>query len=558
MFKKLAKRFQGKESKHPFGTPENLDQLIEKLTTGDVSHELVDVDDWLVAMEDHLAQVGAAAAIAATLRLDLLARPGADLLLENYLCPNSREYLSETVWLALEHHSRHLQSACRVCLSIAPEKDESTSARNRRARLLAVGLRSWAVHKKVLRFRYRVTDSKYWRDGHELLKADAGRLNYDLIRVQRSEPDTTAMHEYLVGLYFELLPWGNFLPQQLEAVDRFLQRQKLEIAAQASPESNYCIDMEAPNGPQRHGKNTFAGGTGMRYFSTKRLRAAALRSAVDFAKGGHYPEWLGGLTITPEDAIAAMNLLAVHWAPTPPKRECERNAAATHLLVVFGYALARRMVAYSRLARERISLNYQSTDFNHLFELRFGGRVGADHTPVSKEALPEESLDPLEILQQLELAGDKAQMETWRQIDVSKTGIGASPPNFRARHRIGAMIAYREEAKFEWRLAIIRRLGRAKVDGHTGRPSVGLETMPWPSLCALARQVGAENAGDGNLWGDAILVKKDVPQIILPAEHFVAQREFDVRSHEGLWRIRLVKLIERGVDFDHIEFERVS
>lgn len=558
MFKKLARKLQGKESKHPFGTPENLERLIEKLTTGDVSHELVDVDDWLVAMEDHVRQAGAVAAIAATLRLDLLARRGADLLLDGYLTPKRREYQSETVWLALEHHSRQLLSACRACLSMPPGKDDSASERSRRARLLAVGLRSWALRKKLLRFRYRAPDSEYWHDGHELLKVDGGKLNNDLVRVQGDEPATTVMREYLIGVYFEFVPVGNLLPQQLEAADRFLRRQKLEFAMEASQSSNYHIDLDEAVGPQRQSENPAAGTPGMRHFSTERVRAVALRYAADFAAGANHPEWLGGLTIAPEAVTSVLQILATYWAPTPPKREHARVAEATHLRVVFGYALARRMVAYSRLAREGTSVSYQSTDFNHLFELRFGGRVEVGDSQVVKEVVPEEALDQLQILQRLEVGGDGAQMETWRQIDVSEGGVGASPPHFVSRHRVGAMIAFREEQSFEWRLAIIRRLGRVKLDGRAGLPSVGLETMPWPSLCALARQVGVEFTGDGSLWGDAILLARDVSQIILPVESFVARREFEVRSHEGLWRVCLTALIERGIDFDHIEFQRIT
>ena len=367
------------------------------------------------------------------------------------------------------------------------------------------------------------------------------------------------MQEYLVGLYFDFAPAGNLSPQQLEVTERFLRGQKLDMPAQLSPSSNYQIDMDTTLGPQRITKNTTSGKPGMRYCSTERLRAAALRFADDLAQGGRHPDWLDGLAITHEEVITALQLLAVYWAPTPPIRECERIAKETHLQVVFGYTLARRMVAFSRLARERISLSYQSTDFNHLFELRFGGRVETDHTRAIEEVVPEEAPDPLQILRRLELGGDKAQMETWRQTDVSESGIGALPPHLMTRHRVGAMIAFRYDDAFEWRLAIIRRLGRIKIDGIAGRPSAGLETLAWPSLCALARQTGrVDDADSGNLWGDAIVLAHDVAQIILPVESFVAGREFDVRSHEGLWQIRLSSLIERGVDFDHIEFQRIS
>jgi hypothetical protein len=127
------------------------------------------------------------------------------------------------------------------------------------------------------------------------------------------------------------------------------------------------------------------------------------------------------------------------------------------------------------------------------------------------------------------------------------------------RHRVGGLIAFRDEEELDWRIAIIRRIGRATIDGRAGRPSIGLEVMPWPSMCALARHANKGfGTGEGNIWGDAILMAYDVTQIMLPADSFTAGGEMDVRSHEGLWKIRMSALIDSGADFDLIEFQRIS
>jgi hypothetical protein len=64
--------------------------------------------------------------------------------------------------------------------------------------------------------------------------------------------------------------------------------------------------------------------------------------------------------------------------------------------------------------------------------------------------------------------------------------------------------------------------------------------------------------GDGNPWGDAILMSFEATQIMLPPGSFAGGRELDVRSHEGLWRVRLSALIEQGADFELVEFQRIS
>ncbi len=560
MLKKFVDKLQGKKSRHPLGSKENVDALMASLSTGDPAHLLIDVDEWLSGMETHITKVGALGAIAACLQLDLISRPAANQFLENFLTPQRREYQSETTWLALDTHAMHLQNACRICLTSPPAKDETPSDRNKRVRLLAVGLRSWSLRKKLLRFRYRSPDGAFWHDGHELLRLVSAKLHHERCLILREDSDTTPLHEYLVGLYFEFVPVGNLRPDQLEVIDRFIRSQMLEFTTQANASTNHHIDLAAAIGPQRHVESAVQGGSGMRYCTTVRLRSEAMQQATTIKKTRQQAEWLAGLPIDAADVTSALLLLAMYWAPTPPQREHARSHDGSSLHVMFGYNLARRMVACSHFAREGISLEYESANFNSIFEeQRFGGQVNGHEVPVTELEQPTEPVDPLDTLRRLELAGDKAQMETWRQIDESARGVGASPPRLLVRHRVGGLIAFRDEEELDWRLAIIRRIGRATVDGRAGRPSIGLETLPWPSLCALARQTDRGfGTGEGNIWGDAVLMAYDKTQIMLPADSFVSGRELDVRSHEGLWRIRMSALIESGADFDLIEFQRIS
>ena len=112
----------------------------------------------------------------------------------------------------------------------------------------------------------------------------------------------------------------------------------------------------------------------------------------------------------------------------------------------------------------------------------------------------------------------------------------------------------------DWRLGLIRRIGRDAAN----RPSVGIETLAWPSICALAKPVGEESAwtraadGGGHGWSDAIIVSQEGKELILPAGAYVDQIEVDVRSEVGRWRLRLESLLDRGPDYDRIEFTRIS
>jgi hypothetical protein len=168
-------------------------------------------------------------------------------------------------------------------------------------------------------------------------------------------------------------------------------------------------------------------------------------------------------------------------------------------------------------------------------------------------------MSPIEILRKLETGGDQAQMESWTQVDCSATGFGAVVPAVLPRHRIGLLICFREADGMDWRMGLIRRIGRDAAN----RPAIGIETLAWPSICALAKPVGEESGwtraadGGGHGWSDAIIVDEAGRELILPAGAFDADIKVDIRSEAGLWRLRLESLLDRGPDYDRIEFTRI-
>ncbi|MBK9351359.1 MAG: hypothetical protein IPN05_14740 [Sulfuritalea sp.] len=138
---------------------------------------------------------------------------------------------------------------------------------------------------------------------------------------------------------------------------------------------------------------------------------------------------------------------------------------------------------------------------------RFGSVTPNDEGPgqVNNAQAGEEVLTPLQILRKLETGGDEAQMEHWTQVDGSESGIGFIVPAVLPRHRIGVLLCFRETDGMDWRMGVIRRIGRDAAN----RPSVGIETLAWPSICALAKPCGQESAwtkvadGGGHGWSDA-------------------------------------------------------
>lgn len=565
MFNKFLLRFQdNKASDHPWASDASLNALMADIPQSDPRRLLFDVDESLAGLDAAVAEIGPKLALRAVARLDQFARPSAELLLTRYLSVGERDYLADSVWTALDTHAAHLfrcyRSFLNASIELATDDDKL-----RTVRCAARALMAWALRKKLQRFRYRTPGAELWQEAHDLLQI-LNRLGLLKTRVApyRNDTESTPLGEYLIGLYLEFVPVGNVVPQQLEFAERFLRAcDGLDLSSQPDELSTDRIDLAAALGPQRL-KQGDQGGGSVRYCSVRKLRAAVLRLAAQVKKPHEAPAWLAQIPASSEQIESTVLILMSHWAHAPPTRSSERVSHAGDLRVVLGFGLARRMIVAAHFARMGRSFEYEGEIVTRMFdEDRFGTVAPEDE--VTKAAAvaarePAAAKTPIEILRRLESGGDQAQMEHWTQVDSSATGLGAVVPAVLPRHRIGLLICLREADGLDWRLGLIRRIGRDAAN----RPSIGVETLAWPSICALAKPVGEESAwtrvadGGGHGWSDAIIVGETVREVILPAGSFVADIEVDVRTETGLWRLRLESLLDRGPDYDRIEFTRIS
>jgi hypothetical protein len=567
VLKNLLSRFQEKSAPgHPLATDEGLNALMAETPESDPRRLLLDIDQWFSSMEEVAKEIGPALALRALARLDQFARPSARHLLVRFLTPTEREYQSEAAWTALDEHAA-LQYRCYRMfilpgLSMATDEDKVRMARCANRALMA-----WGLRKKLQHFRYRRPAPELWQDAHELL-AVLGKLG--LLKIvaapYRNEPDSTPLSEYLIGVYLEFAPMGNLVPQQMEFIDGVLRHGGgLELNSQATEYTSHVIDIAAAAGPRPYQSGPATGGS-LRYCSVSRLKAPMMRFAAQYRRPEGAPEWLGQCPASKAQVDAAIQILMAHWGGPPPKRGRARSARHNEMRVMLGFGLARRMVAAAHFARMGRSFKYEGNDFESISrqfdETRFGKvSIGDDDAQaVAADAEKVESQSPLQILRTLETGGDQALMEHWTQVDSSETGMGFVIPAVLPRHRIGMLICFRETDGMDWRMGVVRRIGR----DATNRPSVGIETLGWPSNCALAKPSGMESVwtkvadGGGHGWSDAIIVSLDGRELVLPAGTFFENLEIDLRGEFGQWRLRLEALLDRGPDYDRIRFSRIS
>lgn len=564
MFKKLLGRLQDKKSDHPLGSVANVEERIDDIPVVDPARLLFDTDEWLRDMGTHAAEIGLPQALLATRMLDEFGHAAQHELLTIYLTPERREYLVESVWSGLDVHAECLYNAYRLPFAGLHKPPEQSAEKKSLAVAAARALRAWAAHKKLLRLRYRSPLDSLWGTAHEFVRqlAQLELLQFSVVAYPY-EAATTPLREYLVGVYLELIPLGNLVPPQIELADRFIRSQEgFDFAARPGAGISHVIDLASAHGPRRVKEEQQPVGGALRFLGTARLRGALMKLAGALRKGEIAPEWLVSLPLRKDLVDAAILTLAMHWAPTPPSRISERVEQDEPLLAVFGFLMARRMVAASHFARMGRSLEYEGVDFEKMYNENRFGTVQVTPPPREGGAEPEPTIKhPLDILHRLELAGDKAQMESWVQVDSSSSGFGAVVPTILARHRIAGLVAVRYADGLEWRMGIVRRIGR----DNRNRPGIGIEALDWPSIIALARPRGAvskwtevADAGAGHGWIDAVIVSHRCDQVVLPGETFIENLEVDVRSEEGTWGIRLHKLLDRGPDYDRIEFQRID
>ena len=553
------------KSEHPLGSEENLAALLADMPVLDPTRTLQETGEWLDDFQRFAEEIDVRAMLRAALRLDDLAFAARQKLLERYFDSRHREHFSDMTWNDMERSARRALLAYHYCMEAVvnnPPKEGLDDDYTRDLKLAAIrSLKAWSLRKKLLRFRYRGPEAADWRQLHAILSL-AGRFGGATEAVLPYAEDAdklSPLQQYLVAVYLELAPLTNLAAEQIEVLDRLLaaNANALELLSAAGPGSTDKIDIAGSSGPLPMDKPV-AADVQWRYLSRPRLRPAMTKLAMGLRQAPLVPESLKTSGIGMDMLHRLINMLLLHWAEAPPHRAAERRPGHDMLKAVTGFELARRVIAYSDFARSGKSVDYEGTDYATLFERnRFGGRASlneSEETPA--QATEKKIANPLDVLERLELAGDKQMMESWTLADLSETGLGAIVPGLKTKYQIGSLVCLRYADGIEWHIGIVRRIGRDPA----GNVSIGLATLDWPSSSAHVKpvddNVSAWNAIEevGHGYVDAILVSSDSNQLVLPRGAFVAQLRLHLRSGDSLRQVCLAELVEAGSDFELVRF----
>ncbi len=529
------------------GTEQRVRSLLADLDVSSPLRTLKDIEERLTELAAIERSHGAATAQSAFVQLDQSGVGARAALLQKSLSALDPLSSGQVEWSALSSHAAELIAAHATFSAALIPLAQSEAERNRVARDAVSMLRTWALCKKLQHFRYQTPPAALWQQAHALLRLlMEHKLEQILVVPYPGESAVTPLREYLIGAYFECLPEGKLLPQQQEALDRFLRTcDRLAFTLVPETNSTHRIDLMATSGPKAR-KDGDASGSSIRFLSTVLPHEQLIKIADALANDRDIPKWLSSIALDVSVKETTFRTLAHHWSSRPPRRMAERHNASRELRVVIGFSGAYRMISASQELR---ALETEA-------DITQPARLTAD--------------SPLTLLQQIEATGkmpstlsleiDAAEIsiETWQRVDLSATGMSATLPALLPRHCVGALIAIRPVDDVNWQLGLIRRVGR----DATKHPVIGIEIIDDEASCAHANLIdheqvwseGVEAAG----WSNVIFLKKTGHDVLLPPGSFANGKLVRVTQDKRSWQIRLETLLDRGPDYDRARFSSVA
>lgn len=553
-------RLRREQAAHPLQTEKGLQDVLDGIPWHSPAAAVPEVGNWLQSVDELKGSSAAGDIVRAVRRLDEAAQ-GTLEACRHEMMGKAGEDIQEAPWLALAAYYEHLLAAYRLALDTSLEDPRLADNRNALALLAVRAMAALMARKLLLRLRYRHPDAEFWCAAHDLLALGRTRaLAHLRVTPYGGAEAATLLSEYLVGALLEVAPIENLTQPQMICAQRLIAHHRHGILFREEPGATvpYYVDIEGDQGPlraappgERPASARFVGVGKVGPYVFSLMKDAALRTDV--------PEAAADSGCGMEDYRQLLRTLSDHWLGHPPQRRHTRRKTDAELLAVNGFAQVRRMVAASCFARSGRRLSYKTyLEMMAHHSSRFG------HVRENAPQMPEDDLpvDKMATLQQLETAGDRELMEQWSLLDVSEQGFGAVLSHHRRWLRVGALVGFRPRGSADWRVGIVRRIGRS---GH-GRRAVGVEVLPGTPISVQYVPLdsnerspwGAVPEFMTSAWHDAILVSTVTRSMLVARGKYAPNRPVRVVFEGDFSYLRLLALVEQGKDFELVTYEEMA
>jgi len=539
---------------HPLTTEAGLRQLLDDATVGASNTVLRNLSEYLEDLLGLEASILPEARLRAVLQIDERAAEFLALAWDQLFPPPPQAPLPDDVWLTLATYYRLSSSAFMEALAAFPKESlDSSGNRKQFAQLTLRALQTRHSHEKLQRFRYRPGDAALWKSYTALYsQARKQGVNAAPLKSPEGGKEWTIQGALLRALMLEVAPLENLSPEQIECLDQLLARDVAMLVLRSVPDerSPFVFDAAAPtriNANRPASAEAIFFGPGLAYSDLQRMLSSLEKNKP--------ADWLEQAPGTPAQKIALFSLLRDNWSSTPPQRLTPRQSSEGKLNVVHGFTQVRRMIAAASFARSGQQLALYSSYQSRAKNLEdYFGSVAEEVTDDTTEPLP-----PLQVLETLELAGDRDQMEQWLVADSSSKGLGLIVPQQKRWLKIGSLLSFREKSSLQWEIAVIRRLGR----NAQGQRVAGLLLYPGlaepVSLRPLKEDECAKASRDSLAdFHDGILLSQEEHTLLLEAKLATAGDRLLLLAHGLRQTILIEEVLEQRDDFTLVRYQEES
>ena len=390
---------------------------------------------------------------------------------------------------------------------------------------------------------YRLAPPEDWRALHQLYaRAEALGVAEKPVKdyLNRDVYDTSPRTAYLRALLMGACNPNELGPRQLGFVAYLLERwaDKVELAKTPPKDDDglppFAVDLESGRGAERSDPQ----GGELRFLNVRRL-AKSLRNRVALLRKGESPARLAlGEDCVQPSCEQLLVFLYRQWCQQRPSRSVERTRAVdavqacTDIAAIHYYALGRVF----RAASDFKELSAKQHD-----EIETFGRV--------RSRTDEQAEDYGATREFL--------LEHWQLEDESTLGLRmqrrASHPGRRMAH--GQLVGVRPADARTFQLGQVRWITASdEGDLHCGVKL--LPGVPQPvALRALGVNVAEERYTQAFLL-DAVPALGAPGTLVASTGWYKPKRVVEVASEKPM-RVRLLEVLERGIDFERVTYERL-
>jgi hypothetical protein len=389
---------------------------------------------------------------------------------------------------------------------------------------------------------YREVPARDWRILNQVYAA-AEKLDVaeDPVKdfLNRDVHDTSPRIAYARAALMGLSNPNELAQRQLTFVAFLLERWASKLELTDSPVDEgvdvppLVVNFAADRAPDRIDPGAAAKTAGARYLDTRKL-AKSLRNRVGLLRKGESPAKLAlGEDCVQPSCEQLLVFLFRQWCQGKAQRAYERRASGTKAEATNDLASIHHAVS-GRLFRQPVGEGKELTQKQRQ-ELETLGRIRE-----TSDEHPE---------------GDAFKGEAWEIADESAQGLRmirrAGITGRRYAH--GQLVAVRPADARGYILGQVRWLMAAE----NGDIHAGVKLLPGVPSGVAVRQTGLSAQEQQYMQGlslSAVAAADSPPSLIVPPGWFKPKRIIELRT-EGIARVRLLEVLERGLDYERVTFE---